>query len=260
MSDGHDEISDGIDESALPRTIPPREPRLRRPPFFLIAVLLVGVIATWLPLAFAARARVGTSPFPRISLIQDMGTQPKFREQQSSDVFADGRADRLPVAGTVARGSLEEDDHYYRGFSESVDQATGKKAAKFFDGFPDQVKLSPAFMQRGHQRFNIYCAPCHGQDGYGNGPVQQDIAAMANGEPKWVAPANLNDDVRRGRANGHLFNTINVGIRNMPGYGAQVPPQDRWAIVAYVRALQFSQNAPPSVVPPDKLDAMKVKD
>ena len=66
-----------------------------------------------------------------------------------------------------------------------------------------------------------------------------------------MQPANLNDAVRRGRANGHIFNTINVGIRNMPGYGAQVPPADRWAIVAYVRALQFSQNAPPSVVPQD---------
>ncbi len=240
--------------------MPPREPRLRRPPFFLIAVLLVGVIATWLPLAFAARARVVTSQFPRISLIQDMGMQPKSREQQSSDVFADGRADRLPVAGTVARGSLEEDDHYYRGFSEIADPATGKKAAKFFDGFPDQVKISEALLRRGRQRFNIYCAPCHGQDGYGNGSVQQDVASMANGEPKWVAPANLNDEVRRSRANGQLYNTINVGIRNMPGYGAQVPPEDRWAIVAYVRALQFSQNAPPSVVPQEKLDAMKGKE
>jgi len=253
MSEEISEISDSFDE--LPPTIPVREPRLPRPPFLLIAALLVGVIATWLPLVLAARARVGPSPYPRISLVQDMGIQPKYLEQRASDVFADGRADRLPVAGTVARGTLQEDDFYYRGFSSAVDPANGKAAIKFFDGFPPQVQVDERLLNRGHERFNIYCSPCHGQDGYGNGLVNQDVQAY--GEPKWVPPANLNDAVRRGRPSGHIYNTINLGIRNMPGYGAQVPPEDRWAIVAYVRALQFSQNAPASIVPPGKLDGNK---
>ncbi len=261
MSDEISDISDEIDDDALLPTLPPREPKLRRPPFFLIAVGLVAVIATWLPLVFAARARVTPSPYPRISLIQDMGMQPKYREQQSSSVFADGRADRLPVAGTVARGSLQEDDFYYRGFATTdaaADGQSGKTVVKFFDGFPQQVKLTPEFVQRGRERFNIYCSPCHGQDGYGNGTVNQDATVLSNLEPtKWVPPANLNDEVRRARPTGHIFNTINVGIRNMNGYGAQVPPEDRWAIVAYVKALQFSQNAPPSVIPPDKLEGLK---
>ncbi len=101
-----------------------------------------------------------------------MGMQPKFREQQSSDVFADGRADRLPVAGTVARGSLEEDDHYFRGFAEAAD-ASGNKTAKFFDAFPDRVKLTADFLKRGQQRFNIYCAPAMARMGTATGPCSR---------------------------------------------------------------------------------------
>ncbi len=93
-----------------PVTYAPRPPRLRRPPFWMVAVGLVSVVASWVPLVLFARARVVPSDEPRVQFVQDMGTQPKFREQQSNDLFADGRADRLPVPGTVARGHLEEDD------------------------------------------------------------------------------------------------------------------------------------------------------
>jgi mono/diheme cytochrome c family protein len=225
------------DKSLPPVTYAPRSPRLRRPPFWMTSIIVIFVVASWVPLVLIARARVTPSTEPRVSFVQDMGSQPKYREQQASDVFADGRADRLPVPGTVARGHLMEDDNLYRGFT----RAGQGQPAKFVDGFPQQVKVTQAFVERGRERFNIYCAPCHGQDGVGAGPVH--VRATELQESKWVPPANLHTDVVRGRANGHLYNTITVGIRNMPGYGQQINVSDRWAIVAYVRALQVSQNA-----------------
>ncbi len=224
------------------------EPALRKPPFAFIAVGLIVVMATLLPLVILGRSRVSTSPSPRVSLVQDMGTQPKYREQQSSEVFADGRADRLRIPGTVARGQLEESDHYYRGFSSAKD-ADGKAQVTFFDAFPAEAPLTDALVKRGQERFNIYCSVCHGHDGYGNGSVNARAAELAKlpGEKiSWVPAASLHADAVRARPVGHIYNTINVGIRSMPGYGAQVPVEDRWAIVAYVRALQLSQNAPAS--------------
>ncbi len=114
--------------------------------------------------------------------------------------------------------------------------------------------MTQALVERGRDRFNIYCAPCHGLDGSGNGMVNQRAQELQ--EPKWVQPSNLTSDVVRARPVGHIYNTVNNGIRNMPGYGAQVPVEDRWAIVAYVRALQLSQAAPASVSH-ERLDSMK---
>src|SRR5690348_8082382 len=154
-----------------PVTYAPREPELRRPPFAAIAIGLILIVASWLPLVLFARARVKRSEEPRIALVQDMGTQPKFREQQTNDLFADNRADRPHVDGTVARGELQEDDHYYRGYSATT-AADGKRQVKFFDAFPENVQVSKELLERGRDRFNIYCTACHGYDGYGKGPVE----------------------------------------------------------------------------------------
>jgi mono/diheme cytochrome c family protein len=229
-----------------------------------MAIFLVGVVVTWVPLAVIARARVSRSEESRIQILQDMGTQPKYREQQSSEVFADGRADRQRVAGTVARGMLEDDDHYDRGFDRTTG-ASGKTTVRFFDDFPGQVTVDRALLERGQQRFNIYCYVCHGYDGAGNGPVAQRATDLSKidlppGEPalvqNWIAPANLLTDTIRGRPNGQIFNTITNGIRSMPPYGTQVPVADRWAIVAYIRALEVAQNAPLSAVPKDQLGTL----
>src|SRR5438874_1314940 len=106
------------DESLPEATYAVREPRLRRPPFWMISLFIIATVATWVPLVLFARARVTRSELPRVAFIQDMGTQPKYREQQSSEVFADGRADRPRIEGTVARGAdkLAEDGNYYRGY------------------------------------------------------------------------------------------------------------------------------------------------
>lgn len=238
------------DKSLPPVTYAPRAPRLRRPPFWMTSAVVIFVVASWVPLVFFAKARTTPSTEPRVSFVQDMATQPKYREQQTSEIFADGRADRLPVPGTVARGHLMEDDAFYRGFTKAADQP-----AKFVDGFPSEVKVDLALVERGQQRFNIYCSPCHGLDGSGEGPVHKRADELQ--ESKWVKPADLHSDNVRNRPNGHIFNTMSVGIRNMPGYAQQIPVSDRWAIVAYVRALQVSQNAPVNMLTQDQLNALK---
>ena len=238
------------DENLPKYTLDPRPPRFPRPSFWMISGGLILLVGSWVPLALFARARAASSDEPRVSFVQDMGIQPKYREQQSSEVFADGRADRPRVEGTVARGQLHDDDFFYRGYSKTG-AADEKGEIKFFDGFPQQVKVTPELLARGQERFNIYCSACHGRDGYGHGPVNERATELQNNSDttvgagtKWTQAANLHDAGPRGRQNGHIFNTITNGIRSMPGYGTQIAPADRWAIVAYVRALQVSQDAP----------------
>ena len=232
------------EDEQLPPGVPPvtyavREPSLRRPPFWMIALGLISGVGSWLPLVLFARGRVTRTDEPRVSLVQDMGAQPRYREQQTSTLFADNRADRPRVYGTVARGGLQEDDHYFRGFT-TTSGADGKPQAKFFEGFPAQVTLTQDLLERGHQRFDIYCSVCHGLDGAGRGPVRvrsEELGQVLN--VKSVHDADV-----RARPEGHIFNTITNGIRTMGPYSSQIPVEDRWAIVAYVRALQASDAMP----------------
>jgi len=154
---------------------------------------------------------------------QDMHDQPKAKPQSKSAFFADGRTGRLPVEGTVARGELREDDHLYRGKVEGV----------FVTTFP--FPIDAAVMQRGRERYGIYCTPCHGATGLGNGMVIQRgfkvPAASHHIERLRFAPV------------GYWFDVISNGFGVMFGYAAQIPVKDRWAIIAYVRALQLSRNA-----------------
>ena len=234
--------------------------QLPMPPFWMIALFLIATFATFLPLVISALARFGVTDQPRISFIQDMGTQPKYREQQFSPVFADGRAARPVITGTVARGHLQEDDAYYLGYTGIANGADGKPAAQWIDSFPQGVQLNDALLKRGQQRFNIFCSACHGIDGSGNGAVHVRANELVDaGIPgmNWTQPSNLHDAAPRSRPLGHIYNTINNGIRNRPGYGAQVPVADRWAIVAYVRALQIQQGVPANLVPTDLKSELK---
>ena len=226
-------------------TLAPREPRLRRPPFGIIAVFLVLVIASWVPLVLFARERVSPKPQPRVQFMQDMGKQPRYNEQRASDLFLDGRATRPQVAGTVARGQAQLDDNYHRGWTSTpAATAGGKSQVNFVADFPRQVNLTPEFLERGRDRFNIYCAPCHGVDGHGRGPVAVRTDEIGNS----LNVMSLHSDIARSRPPGHLDNTVTVGIRTMGAYGGQIrDPHDRWAVVAYVRALQLSQNAPQGI-------------
>ncbi len=198
-------------------------------PAGLIYALIVVAAAAAVPVALAVKARYSHSDKPRIHLIQDMDFQPKYKAQRENPVFADGRADRLPEPGTVAVGHLNDDDHLYR----------GKLNGGFARTFPPSIEATEAVMARGKQRFGIYCTPCHGLSGHGDGMVAKRAESLAQGS--WVPPSNIHQEYLRNMPVGELFNTITNGVRNMPAYGAQIPTEDRWAIVMYLRALQRSE-------------------
>ncbi len=247
------------------------------PSNFPRALLLGGAIAftlALLPPVLIARARNTTSDKPRLHNFFDMDFQPKFKAQTESTLFADHRAMRPPVPGTVARGQLEDDEAFYRGTvantapqdpssvpaatdtmpastsastSASSVVASGAEANEWVREIP--LPITSAAMERGQQRFNIYCAACHGQTGDGNGIVA--IRARELEQSTWVPPTSLHLDYVREQPAGQLFNTITNGIRKMPGYKYQISPEDRWSIVMYVQALQRSQNTSVEDVPAD---------
>lgn len=166
---------------------------------------------------------------------QDMHNQPKAKPQSKSAFFVDGRTGRLPVEGTIARGQLNEDDHLYR----------GKIDGKFATTFP--FAIDAATLQRGKERYDIFCAPCHGATGLGNGMVVQRGFKLA---------ASHHLERLRNESNGYWFDVITNGFGVMPPAGPQIPVKDRWAIVAYVRALQLSRHAALTDIPEDQREAV----
>ncbi len=229
---------------------PIRDRKSSTPPFWLVAALLVLVVVSWIPLVVIARARVSKSSKPPLHLFQDMDEQPRYETQNYSPIFADHRAMRLPITGTVARGDLKGRPELVLGYTLEGDEP------QFVSDFPEEIQLSRSLLERGRERFNIYCLPCHGADGSGGGAVSRRGVELKG---SWIPAANLHDETIRQRPVGHLYNTVVNGIRSMPPHGAQVNRiEDRWAIVAYVRALQLSQNAPVDLLPAElRQQAMK---
>lgn len=189
---------------------------------------LIGVVALLLAVA---GCRGTVSEKPPVHPVLNMDFQEKYEAQEANDFFADNRAMRTPVAGTVARGFLREDTEFYMGRS-----ANGALVAK------NPLPITPDLLSRGQERFNIYCAPCHGEAGDGQGII-------STGGYGLVPATSYHDDRLRAIEDGHFFDVITHGIRTMQAYGYQIKPHDRWAIVAYIRALQRSQNASVSDVP-----------
>ncbi len=188
--------------------------------------------------ALAAAATLGgcrgqISDKPPIHPNWNMDNVRRYDAQEPSDFWADGRAARTPVAGTVAIGELRED---------TILQAGVDEAGAFVSTLPDGMKLDAALLDRGQERYDIYCAPCHDRTGAGNGIVKQR---------GFVPPPDFSQDRVREFPVGQINNAIAVGVRTMPSYAAQIPAEDRWAISAYVRALQISQGASLDQVPAD---------
>ena len=206
-------------------------------PRWLLFTAAILVVLSWVPLALIMRARVTTSPKPRIHIVPDMDNQPKFKAQSRNPMFADRRAMRPPVAGTVSRGVVLDDPIF----------TTGKDGDDWVEAIP--VELGHELLERGRERFDIYCSPCHGLGGFGDGMVAKRADQLQEGT--WTPPSSFHTDLVRSRPAGHIFNTITHGIRNMPAYGPQIPVADRWAIVAYIRALQRSQHTTVDDVPPE---------
>jgi mono/diheme cytochrome c family protein len=159
---------------------------------------------------------------------QDMHNQPKYKPLRASTFFADGSSARPLVEGTVARGTLQEDEAFF----------TGKVGGQLVKELP--IALDAAVLDRGQERYNIYCTPCHDATGTGNGMVVQ------RGYRK---PPSFHDERLRAAEPGHFFDVMTNGFGAMPDYRVQVSPRDRWAIAAYIRALQLSQRAQPADIP-----------
>jgi len=157
-----------------------------------------------------------------------MHDQPRFKPLAKSDFYADLRSARAPVEDTVARGQLHEDAYFY----------TGKMGNNPGDYLP--FAANEAVLARGRERFNIYCAPCHSQLGDGNGVIVQR---------GYRRPPSYHTERLRKAPLGYFFDVMTNGFGAMPDYAAQISARDRWNIVAYIRALQLSQNASAEDVP-----------
>ncbi len=200
---------------------------------FFLVVLAVSILGF--------RGSISTKP--PLELIPDMDHQAKYKPQAESPFFADGRADRPLPAGVVAYGRTSTSGTPDATFLQS-DDATylGKNAdGSWVVGFPKSVKVDARFMARGQDRFTIYCAPCHGALGDGNGITKQ--YGMG-------ATPSYHDERLRTMAEGEIFNTITNGKGNMLSQADKLSAEDRWAVIAYVRALQRAQNGTAADVPP----------
>ncbi|GAA5510870.1 quinol:electron acceptor oxidoreductase subunit ActD [Novipirellula caenicola] len=250
-------------------------------PKFLIVGLCVLIGLSIIPALIVAKMRVTTSSQPRFHIFPDMDFSPARDAQQTTTLFADNRAMRPDVPGTVARGQMDADLNFLTGIdmdkfaqvdSDRAEQlvrtyltplaaegeeptagaaASNEKSVMETTPWLEQnpLEISDAVVRQGQQQFNIYCSVCHGMDGRGNGLVNQRAQKIM--AATWVPPSSLHQDVLYADQypDGKLFNTISNGIRKMPGYAGQIKAKDRWAIVTYVRALQKSQNASMDLVP-----------
>jgi mono/diheme cytochrome c family protein len=166
----------------------------------------------------------------------DMWSQKKLSAQQESDFHPDRMAARPIEAGTVARGHLRQDEAFFTGFEN------GRLVSEF------PVEVTRELVMRGRERFDIYCSPCHGRTGDGLGMIAQRGLALRR------MPANYHTDRLREMPVGHFYDVMTNGYGVMFSYASRVEPDDRWAIVAYIRALQLSQNAGPGDVDPGDVD------
>ena len=277
----------------------------RRLPVLIPAVAVLLLVLAFVPVGLILRHRATYHKQPRIHLFQDMDNQPKLRAQSATPVFADGRAMRPRVAGTVSRNGLHSQE-LARGFTinslpgeaqppepqdaapaaEPADAAAGNTPAAaggdptqtggddaaaaptaaggalavenitYVNGYPEGIVVDDAFLARGRQQYNAFCYVCHGVSGYGDGPVNQrgmELQATTNTNLKlgtaWNPSASFHKLETDGRLtygpelypNGQLYTTITYGKGNMTGYGHALQLEDRWSIVAYIRALQRTQ-------------------
>ncbi len=186
---------------------------------------------------------------------QNMYHQPRYDPLEQSEFFPDGRSSRHLVEGTVARGQLQDDPQLYEGQSggeqDAGNQGDGEQNNQDQNGenqrggapvdvFP--FPITEEVLVRGQRRYNAFCAPCHGRSGNGDGMIV---------ERGFSPPPSLHTDRLRDAPVGHYFDVITNGFGRMYAYDYQIPPEDRWAIIAYIRALQLSQNAPVEQLPPE---------
>lgn len=185
----------------------------------------------WLAVALLALALVATT-----GCRQGLYDQAKYEPYEASEVYRDGTSSRTLPAHTVARGHLREDMAYFTGKNE---------AGEFVSTFP--MEVTREVLRRGQERFTIFCTPCHGRTGEGDGMIVQR---------GYKAPVSYHESWVRFMPVGFYVNAIHQGYGVMPSYASQVPAADRWAIVAYIRALQASRNVPVSALTAEQRDEL----
>lgn len=163
---------------------------------------------------------------------QDMHDQAKIEPYEASDFFADGVGSRVPPTHTISRGALQADEAFHTGY-----EADGTIVAEL------PMELTPELLERGEQRYNIFCSPCHARTGAGNGMIV---------ERGFAQPPSYHEQRLREMQIGYFFDVASNGYGLMSGYKAQIKPEDRWAIAAWIRVLQFSRNAPVEALSADE--------
>jgi len=200
--------------------------------FFLAYALIIVMVVSF----FGFRGQTFSGAPLRV--FPDMDDQDKVKPQRACDFFADGMGARKPVAGTVPRGFEPDGSGISFGNSSSY-LDTGKMGDVYGDGMPEELNLThksaAAFLRRGEERYKISCMPCHGESGNGKGGV----AVIGT-----VPATDLTGFVKPTYPDGKIFETITHGRGNMIGYGYNIPVEDRWAIISYVRALQAARKVP----------------
>lgn len=210
--------------------------------------LLTFALCVLAVVAIAGR-RGGISRQPPLYVFPDMDRQLKLRPQNGNGFFTNGFSSQLPVAGTVARSRPVQTANGPVYPFEDSPVNTGRIAGRTNFVETNPLPVTAQLLARGQQRFTIYCAPCHSQLGDGNG-ITKRIGAMA-------VVANLHDKRIVELTDGEIFNTVSYGKNNMQGYAPQIPVEDRWAIIAYLRALQLSQVATMDDVPQELRASLK---
>lgn len=162
-----------------------------------------------------------------------MDFQEKFQTQSYNPLFEDKMTMRKPVTGTIARGKMHENTELHEGRTEE---------GEYVESVP--IDVTREVLERGRDRYEVYCTPCHGQTGAGDGIIMR-------GDYGYTPASSYHVDRLREVSDGYLYDVIANGVRNMPAYAQQIPVRDRWAIVTYIRALQRSQNARPEELPED---------
>jgi mono/diheme cytochrome c family protein len=260
------------------------------PRFIWLGALLL-VLAGLIPLMIVLNIRTSYSTEPRFHVFLDMDFQPKKKAQQQTTIFADGRSMRPQVAGTVARGQLDQQDSFYLGYDpeklSAMLMTTGTKlvstqdppvqqpdgagappggavAAPGTPGPPAEpqkpwleqfpIEVNEDMMKLGEAKFQIYCATCHGYTGNGDGLVHKRADALAQGT--WLPPTSFHIDRVKSQPVGKIYNTITNGQGKMPGYANAITAKERWAIVLYVRALQRSRDAKIEDIPEEKRSSL----
>lgn len=200
--------------------------------YFFLAFALIAVLVVSL-LGFRGQ-KFSSTP---IRLFPDMDDQDKVKSQTHNDFFADGMGSRKPVAGTVPRGFADGSEYNFG--NSTAYTHTGRFGDAYGDGMPKSLKLTaettPGFLRHGEERYNISCMPCHGKSGNGKGTVA--VVGIPTVPSLMSFPKGKYPD-------GQMFETISKGKGLMSGYGYNIPTDDRWAIIAYVRALQTAREVP----------------